>query len=33
MVQVRDANTDSQKMLTWEQLRQHGIDFYRSKAK
>ncbi len=33
MVQVRDANSDSQKMLTWEQIRQHGIDFYRSKAK
>ena len=33
MVQVRDANSDSQKMLTWEQLRQHGIDFYRSTAK
>jgi NADH-quinone oxidoreductase subunit D len=33
MVQVQDANSDSQKMLTWEQLRQHGIDFYRSKVK
>jgi NADH-quinone oxidoreductase subunit D len=33
MVQVRDANSDSQKMMTWEQLRQHGIDFYRSAGK
>jgi NADH-quinone oxidoreductase subunit D len=33
MVQVRDVNNDSQKLMTWEQLRQHGIDFYRSKDK
>jgi len=33
MVQLRDANSGSQKMMTWEQLRQHGIDFYRSVGK
>ena len=33
MVQLRDANSGSQKMMTWEQLRQHGIDFYRSAGK
>jgi hypothetical protein len=33
MVQVRDAKNDSQKLMTWEQLRQHGIDFYRSAGK
>jgi NADH-quinone oxidoreductase subunit D len=33
MVQLRDANSGSQKMMTWEQLRQHGIDFYRSSGK
>jgi NADH-quinone oxidoreductase subunit D len=33
MVQLRDANSGSQKMMTWEQLRQHGIDFYWSAGK
>ena len=33
MVQVRDTNNDSLKLMTWEQLRQHGIDFYRSAVK
>jgi len=33
MVQLRDANSGSQKMMTWEQLRQHGIDFYRRSGK
>ncbi|HVM71410.1 MAG TPA: NADH dehydrogenase subunit, partial [Anaerolineales bacterium] len=33
MVQVRDTKNDSQKLMTWEQLRQHGIDFYRSNGK
>ncbi len=33
MVQVRQADTGDQKMMTWEQLRQHGIDFYRRSGK
>ena len=33
MVQIQDTKNDSQKLMTWEQLRQHGIDFYRSKGK
>ena len=33
MVQLRDAYSGSQKMMTWEQLRQHGIDFYWSAGK
>jgi NADH-quinone oxidoreductase subunit D len=33
MVQVRDTNNDNLKLMTWEQLRQHGIDFYRSAVK
>ena len=33
MVQVRNVRDDSQKMMTWSDLRQHGIDFYRRPGK
>jgi len=32
MVQVRKQSDGSQELMTWEQLRQHGIEFYRGKA-